>query len=226
MILNNSNLEYLKSMIKEEEGEVRNDEGFHVVYPGPKTKKPHIGWGHLLGQEQSEAELNAMQLQESLDDDWWGFTIDDASAEELLDIDIQDAIESLHPTGRLDGWTEDELEELDPERYVALISMAFQMGGYGVRSKFPSFMKAVKSEDWQRASDEMMWSNGLIKQKRSQWWKDSPTRCEEMADKMLHGKKDAFVEASNDIRESDIKNVLRSALSVDILCELERRLKN
>ena len=181
-----NNLEYLKRGIKHEEGEKRDDDGNHIVYPGPKTKKPHIGWGHLLGQEQSEEELEAMGLEEPLED-WWGFTITDEIAERLLDIDIGDAIESLHPTKRLDGWTEEQLEELDPERYVALINMAFQMGGYGVRKKFPSFMKAVKAEDWDRAADEMMWSNGLKKQKRSQWWHDSSERCELMAEKMRSG---------------------------------------
>ena len=180
------NIDYMKAGIKEEEGEVRDESGKHKVYPGPKTKKPHVGWGHLLGQEQSEEELAAMGLDEELDD-WWQFTITDEVSEALLDIDIQDAIEGLHPTKRLDGWTEEQLEELDPERYVALINMAFQMGGYGVRKKFPSFMKAVKAEDWDRAADEMMWSNGLKKQRRSQWWNDSWERCELMAEKMRNG---------------------------------------
>ena len=63
-----NNLEYLKAGIREEEGEKRDDSGYHIVYPGPKTKKPHIGWGHLLGQEQSPEELEAMGLDESLED--------------------------------------------------------------------------------------------------------------------------------------------------------------
>ena len=167
--------------------EIRDDEGLRLeAYPGPKTKKLHIGYGHLLEQEQHDEELRAMGLEDELDD-WTGFTITEEQAEALLFIDIEDAIEGLAPTKRYTGWTEEELEALDPERYIALISMAFQLGGYGVRRKFPAFVEAVKNEDWDRAADEMLWSNGLLKQRRSQWYKDTSDRCQLMSDRMRAG---------------------------------------
>ena len=33
----------------------------------------------------------------------------------------------------------------------------------------------------------MLWSNGLKKQRRSAWYKQTPDRCQEMADKMRNG---------------------------------------
>lgn len=183
-----SNREYLENIIREEEGKKLNDKGLHIVYKGPKTGWPHVCFGHLLHFEQSEEELAAMGLAEE-PDDWFaaGLEFTDETAEKLLQIDIEDAIESLESTKKYPGFTEDELEALDPERYVALINMAFQLGGAGVRRKFPSFVKAVHAEDWDRAADEMLWSNGLLKQKRSQWWIDTPERCELMAEKMRNG---------------------------------------
>ena len=178
----------MKAELREDEGEKRNEDGLHIVYKGPKTGLPHCCYGHLLGQQQSEEELQAMGLEDE-PEDWFsaGLTFTDDVAEKLLEIDIWDAIEGLHPSKRYPGFTEDELSELDPQRFIALINMAFQLGGPGVRMKFPSFVQAVKNEDWNRAADEMMWSNGLLKQKRSQWYIDTPGRCQAMADKMRLG---------------------------------------
>ena len=177
----------------------------------------------LLGQEQTDAELAAMGLEDELED-WTGFTVTREQGEALLDIDIQDAVESLHPTKRYPGWTEEELESLDTERFIALMSMAFQLGGHGVRSKFPSFVKAVKEEDWDRAADEMLWSNGLRQERRSQWYKDTPHRCQEMADKMRNG----TVATSQDSMVSEIQEKtgqvgLESFEKLELLQELIRR---
>ena len=162
--------------------ELRKDEGIELkAYPGPVTGLPHIGIGHLLAQEQSEEELEAMGIDDELED-WWELEITPEQAEALLDIDVQEAIESLAPT-----WTEEELQALDPERFIALISMAFQMGGFKIQKKFPSFVKAMKEERWDDAADEMEWSNGKTKQRRSAWWKQTEKRCKEMADRMRHG---------------------------------------
>ena len=162
--------------------ELRKDEGVELkAYPGPVTGLPHIGIGHLLAQEQSEEELEAIGIDDELED-WWELEITPEQAEALLDIDVQEAIESLAPT-----WTEEELQALDPERFIALISMAFQMGGFKIQKKFPSFVKAMKEERWDDAADEMEWSNGKTKQRRSAWWKQTEKRCKEMADRMRHG---------------------------------------
>lgn len=141
----------------------------------------HIGIGHLLDIEQSDAELDVMGLEDELHE-WAGFSITEEQAYALLEIDINDAIESLHPT-----FTADELFTVEPARFIAIISMSFQVGGYGVQKKFPSFVKAFKEQDWQRASDEMLWSNGLKKQRHSAWHKQTPGRCEESAKMMLTG---------------------------------------
>ena len=162
--------------------ELREDEGFRdTTYPGPTTGLPHIGYGHLLGQEQTDEELEVLGLDDELED-WTGYKITQEQAERLLDIDVDDAIESLAPT-----WSEAELNTLDPERFIALISMAFQIGGFGIQRKFPSFVGAVKDGDYDRAADEMLWSNGLKKQRRSAWYKQTPDRCQLMADRMRNG---------------------------------------
>ena len=161
---------------------LRKDEGFdNKTYPGPVTGEPHIGYGHLLGQSQTEDELDVMGLDDELDD-WADFEITVDQAERLLDIDVDDAVESLAPT-----WEPDELEGLDPERFIALLSMTFQVGGFGVQRKFPAFVKAMKDGDYDRASEEMLWSNGLKKQRQSAWYKQTPIRCQEMADRMRNG---------------------------------------
>ena len=194
--------------------ELRLHEGIKLItYPGPVTGEPHIAYGHFLGQDQTETELEILGLEEDLDD-WEGFTITKEQAEALLLEDIQDAIESLAPK-----FTEDELMALDPQRFIALISMSFQMGGYKIQRGFPSFVAAIKNEDWDRAADEMMWSNGLKKQKRSAWYQQTPDRCQEMSDKMRHGSK---TPQSDGTEENDID--LSSVSNENLLGELRRRL--
>ena len=210
-----TNREYLENVIRDEEGKKLNDKGLHIVYKGPKTGWPHACYGHLLKFEQSEEELAAMGLDEE-PDDWFaaGLEFTDETAEKLLQIDIEDAIESLESTKKYPGFTEEELEALDPERYVALINMAFQLGGAGVRRKFPSFVQAVHNQDWDRAADEMLWSNGLLKQRRSQWYKDTPRRCQEMADKMRNG---TIVEATEVVTEVVRDNETLESIRGDLL---------
>lgn len=170
-----NNIEILKKHLVVEEG-VKNES-----YLEPISGKWHIAIGHLLDVQQSEEELQVMGLDDELED-WEGFQLAGDQCYELLDIDIQDAIDSLAPK-----FSEDELMSLAPARFISIIAMSFQVGGYGVQRKFPSFCEAVKGKDWQRAADEMMWSNGLKKQRRSAWHKQTATRCEEAADMMLTG---------------------------------------
>ena len=185
-------------------------------YIEKKSGKWHIAYGHLLEQEQHDEELKVMGLEDELDE-WKGFTVTQEQADKLLTIDIDDALESLEPTKRYAGWTDDELDALDPERFIALISMAFQMGGFGVRSKFPSFVKAMKSADWDRAADEMLWSNGLKKQKRSAWYAETPKRCQEMADRMRG-------ETTIDLKPSFLEYDLSLISDTELITELQRRL--
>ena len=137
-----------------------------------------IAVGHLLSAEQTDRELEAMGLEDELDD-WEGFEITDEQIDALLNIDIDDTLTMLKLS-----FTIDELTELNPDRFIALFSMAFQMGSV---VKFPSMVNAIKSADWERAADEMLWSNGLKKQRRSQWYKDTPKRCQKMSDGIRWG---------------------------------------
>ena len=68
--------------------ELRKDEGVELkAYPGPVTGLPHIGIGHLLAQEQSEEELEAMGIDDELED-WWELEITPEQAEALLDLSL------------------------------------------------------------------------------------------------------------------------------------------
>ena len=80
-----------------------------------------IGVGHLLSAEQSERELEAMGLEDELDD-WEGFTLTDKQVDDLLVIDIDDTLTMLKLS-----FSVEELAELDPIRFIALFSMAFQL---------------------------------------------------------------------------------------------------
>ena len=165
--------------------ELIQEEGLELeAYIESKSQKWHIGYGHLLQQEQTEAELAVLKLEhdEYEIDEWNGFTITIEQAEKLLDVDIQDAIDSLKPK-----FTDEDLDKLTPARFISIMSMAYQVGGYGVQREFPSFCKAVQEEDWDRAADEMLWRNGLTQKKRSAWYTQTPKRCQEMADMMRTG---------------------------------------
>ena len=57
----------------------------------------------------------------------------EAQAYELFDIDVDDAIEDIQP-----AFMPDELEALGETRRAVILSMAFQLGGGGIR-KFKNF---------------------------------------------------------------------------------------
>ena len=143
------------------------------------SKKYHIGFGHLLEQEQTDEELQILGLEDDLEN-WEDFTITKEQAEALLDYDIQEAINTLLPT-----FTEEDLEKLTVPRYIALISMSFQLGGYGVQ-RFTSMCKAIHEEDWDRAADEMLWRDGLKKHRPSKWFTETKSRCEQAAHAMRY----------------------------------------
>ena len=176
--MGNENKEALRKELIEEEGLKLE------AYIEEISGKWHIGYGHLLQQEQTEAELAVLELghDEYEIDEWEGFTITIEQAEQLLGVDIQDAIDSLKPK-----FMDEDLGKLSPARFISIMSMAYQVGGYGVQREFPSFCKAVQEEDWDRAADEMLWRNGLTKKKRSAWYTQTPDRCQEMADMMRTG---------------------------------------
>ena len=208
-------MDLLKVLLVDEEG--YNPKAHKVL------GKWHIGYGHCLDQEQADRELDVMGLDDELDD-WSTLELSDEQCEELLAIDVQDALDDA-----LGVFTQDQLDALNPARWCAIISMIFQMGGGGLR-KFPSFIKAVLGGDWDRAADEMLWSNGLKKQRRSAWYKQTKERCQEAADAMRVGYFAAYERAPDLPRETPANeltgvadNGLIAQLRV-IVDELERRL--
>ena len=182
-----------------------DEEGYNPVAHSVKGKM-HIGYGHLLDQDQTEEELEIMGLEDELDD-WTGFELNDEQCERLFEIDVDDAQEDA-----LMVFSQDVLDALNPARWAVIISMLFQMGVGSVK-KFKSFIAAIVSGDWQRASDEMLWSNGLRKKKRSIWYTQSPTRCQEAADAMRDG---YFIEYQKEIADAD-KSVDESVIGVSLL---------
>lgn len=66
---------------------------------------------------------------------------------------------------------------LDDARKDVIYEMVFQMGIAGVR-KFSRFLNAVQIQDWGAAAHEM---------RNSAWHEQTPNRCEELAQIILHG---------------------------------------
>lgn len=166
-------MQTLHNLLHGEEGKKLDANGNHIAHL--VNGKWHIAYGHLLDAEQTEEELEVMGLEDELDD-WERFTVDEEQAVKLFEVDVEDALHSARYS-----FTDEELDYLDNDRWAVIISMCFQLGSV---TKFKSFIKAVKESDWTRASDEMMWSNGLRKQKRSAWFKETPKRCQRAADIM------------------------------------------
>lgn len=67
--------------------------------------------------------------------------------------------------------------KLDSARMGALINMAYQMGVSGLAG-FKKMLQAVEAGDWNRAADEM---------KDSQWFRETPARCERLRKQMITG---------------------------------------
>ena len=202
---------FLKQLLHDEEGSKTDADGMHIAYPDSRDLMT-VGYGHLLDQEQSHEELDAMGLEDELES-WEGFELTEKQASALFDIDVADAIEAM-PS----DFTDEYLESLGEHRRAILISMCFQIGSI---NKFKSMLQAIRDEDWQRASDEMLYSNGLTKAKRSAWYNQTPERCQRAADAMITGyfKKYAKIQptAENDIDLSSVSNE-------QLLDELRKRL--
>ena len=196
-------IDALKEHIRKDEGCPKNKDSEIVAYFEEVSEMWHIAYGHLLDTEQSIRELKAMGLDDELDN-WEGFIITEEQAEELLNIDIDDALTMLKLS-----FDESELEKLDTVRFISLFSMSYQLGSV---VKFPAMVSAIKREDWDRAADEMLWSCGVKKTKRSQWYKDTPKRCQKMADAMRWGTWEGEPKA---IQQKPVENPDREELTND-----------
>ena len=211
--------ELLRQLLIDEEGtKVDPETGYHVRHL--VNEVPHVGIGHNLGIDQTDEEMAVFKVDDP--DDVQAIT--EEQAFDLFDIDVQDAIDDLYP-----AFTDDELDALNDARYAVIISMAFQLGGGGIR-KFKNFIKAVKAEDWKRAADEMVYAN-VDAGRKSAWYKQTPERCDRAAFAMRYG---YFVEyqpapvVSADENATDLSETATIQLfedAKDILQELARRCK-
>lgn len=89
--------------------------------------------------------------------------ITEEMAEELLTISlaaVRQDCENLWPL----------FDSFSDARRAALMDVVFNMGSGKIMHEFPSFVKAVNAQDWQRAADELKYANGLKKDKLSGYW--------------------------------------------------------
>lgn len=173
----------------------------------------HIAVGHSLKDAQTDRELEILDIEDD-PETWQGFEVTDEQVEALLQHDMDETFHRLSIS-----FTDAELEALDRKRFLALYNMAYQIGSV---SGFPSMVKAVKEEDWDRAADEMLYRNGLKKEVRSLWYKQTPKRCQDMADLMRYGsvpdpvEEDPVTEIAASLKQSDLKNYSDSELITEL----------
>ena len=136
----------------------------------------HVGIGHNLEIGQTAEETAILGKYE----DPSSVSITEKQAHDLFDIDVGDAVEDIYPT-----WTEEDLDGLGETRRAIILSMAFQLGGGGIR-KFKDFIKEIKNENFENASKEMLYAD--VETKRpSAWYRQTPDRCQRASDAMKLG---------------------------------------
>ena len=145
-----------------------------------------VGIGHNCENEQHDDELEVFGYEDDLPEDLSTIEITEEQAYALFDIDVHDAIESMP-----DDFTPEFLQSLGEHRAAALLGMCFQIGSI---SKWKNLCNAVRNEDWERAANEMLYSNGLTKNRPSLWHTQTPKRCEEAAEAMRTGVFEAYAE--------------------------------
>ena len=190
-----------------------DEEGFEIEAYKDSEGIWTIGIGHNLETDQTPEELAIMGLEDELED-WEGFKITEDQAYQLFELDVEEAVNDLYP-----AFTDEDLLKLNETRYAVILSMVFQMGGAGVR-KFKNFVKAVKTQDWDTAAEEMIYANPKVK-RHSKWYTQTPERCLRAAAAMRTG---SFEEEA---KTSPVDATPQGALSVysstDLLQELIRR---
>lgn len=190
-----------------------DEEGFELEAYKDSEDIWTIGIGHNLETDQTPEELSIMGLDDELED-WEGFTITEEQAFELFALDVDEAVNDLSP-----AFVEEDLLKLNETRFAIIVSMVFQMGGAGVR-KFKNFVKAVKTEDWDTAAEEMIYANPKVK-RHSKWYTQTPERCLRAAAAMRTG---SFEEdAGTPPADETPSGGLSVYSSTDLLQELIRR---
>ena len=171
----------------------------------------HIGIGHNTEIDQTDEELAVLGDY----DDPSTLAISEEQAHALFDIDVEDAYEDVAAI-----FSKEALAALGETRAAVILSMVFQMGGGGVR-KFKNFVAAVKSGDFDTASDEMLFANAA-KTRQSAWFKQTPDRCQRAADAMRVGSFTRYEQLEQRIDQVD--SPLAGFTDQELIAELARRL--
>lgn len=102
----------------------------------------------------------------------YGFTyLKKEECDKILDNRLKEA------TGLIEGYLANEEISLDDFRIGILVEMTFQLGFKGVLN-FKKMWRAIRDMDYERAAAEM---------KDSRWFKQTPTRSADLANKMMKG---------------------------------------
>lgn len=102
----------------------------------------------------------------------YGFTyLKKEECDKILDNRLKEA------TGLVEGYLANEEISLDDFRIGILVEMTFQLGFKGVLN-FKKMWRAIRDMDYERAAAEM---------KDSRWFKQTPTRSADLANKMMKG---------------------------------------
>ena len=158
-------IEELKKMI-------RRHEGLRLSpYPCSKNHKT-LGYGWNLDAHKLPRSIDAYLNING--------EITKEMAEKLLDISMDTAIRQawdIFP--QFGGFSE--------RRQAALVDVTFNMGSDKIVLEFPNFCKAVNDGDWNRAADELMYVDGLKKDKLSAYWKQTRDRAKEVTKMIRFG---------------------------------------
>ena len=176
-----------------------------------------IAIGHRLDIEQSDDELLAMGLTESLDN-WKGFNLTDKQIHDLFDIDVQDAIDDLYSRDESLAFTDEELDALGETRRAIILSMVFQLGGTGFR-KFKNFIATVKAGDFDGASKNMM--NSLAARQTPQRWQRA---SQAMLDNYFQGYNAPESVSFTQGNVTPVANDISVFSDAELITELHRRL--
>ena len=102
----------------------------------------------------------------------YGFTyLKKEECDRILDNRLKEA------TGLVEGYLANEGISLDDFRIGILVEMTFQLGFKGVLC-FKKMWRAIRDMDYERAAEEM---------KDSRWFRQTPTRSADLANKMMKG---------------------------------------
>jgi GH24 family phage-related lysozyme (muramidase) len=77
---------------------------------------------------------------------------------------------------------------LPEARRVVLVCLCFQLGAGPMRRDFPQFVKAVNRQDWERASKELLFADGVTCKTWSKYHQQTLLRCERNAEDLRTGR--------------------------------------